>query len=656
MGRSRRCAATVPSGLTNDTRREVPSSLDLVVRAVATKLMAAGPATATQVYELVLADLVDRLDADKCFLRYHNQEISASVLVAEWPPRFDKPDPDPLAVLYFDVADPLFARVEQGEPSMAFVVDPDDYPGLIEAGGQIEGGGRIPATTIAVAPLVSVGTTTGVVGLVNFSDREWKPEELGALEAIASLFAQVQARLKAEEELLYFADHDDLTGLYNRRALLAHLQHRLVGGQSGPVSALFVNLDRLKTINDYLGHAAGDWFIRVFAKRLREGAGSGDFIARLGGDEFVVIPASPIDRGAAESLAYRLESLLTERVYIDGEVLTRSVSIGVASGVPGRDSNFDLLNRADQAVIMAKSAGGNQIAVLSADMSLSNEFRNDIELHMHDAISNNVLVLRYLPEIDMRTGQILGTEALVRWPHPTRGLLSPGAFIDVAESINAAGELGRWVLRSACAEFGSWRASGLGQQVQLRINVSPVQLVTDGFVELVADTIHDCGLDGGSICLEITENVVVQDIETTLRALKALKAVGVDIALDDFGTGYSVLSHLKLLPVDALKIDRNFVRELGVNAGDLAIVRAIIALARAFGLEPVAEGVETESAATTLLRYGCFRAQGFLFSHPVAGHVMKALLAQGRLPVRFSGPREPAGSAADPIPRVGPFP
>jgi EAL domain-containing protein (putative c-di-GMP-specific phosphodiesterase class I) len=236
----------------------------------------------------------------------------------------------------------------------------------------------------------------------------------------------------------------------------------------------------------------------------------------------------------------------------------------------------------------------------------------------------------------MRTGEILAAEALVRWQHPTRGLLSPDSFIGVAESINLAGELGRWVMRSACAEFARWRSHGVGHDSVLRINVSPVQLVTDGFVETVANIIGEFGLDGGSVCLEITESVVVQDIETTRITLAGLKEVGVQVAIDDFGTGYSVLSHLKSLPVDTLKIDKGFVRELGSNAGDLAIVRAIIALAEAFGLQLVAEGVETEAAAMTLLRHGCHRAQGFLLSRPVAGDAMEALLAKGRIPVDFS--------------------
>jgi diguanylate cyclase (GGDEF)-like protein len=616
----------------DDTEVQVPSSLELVVTSVATKLMVVNAATSVEVSQRVLADLVEYFKVDVSFLRYNDNRMHASILVAEWPVRPGIPDPDPLAVVYFADGDPVFALTEHQKEPVVFRPElaTDDYQRTINEGWSIA------TSSMACVPLLSGDTTTGVLGFIKSGDRDWLPEELNALTAIASLFAQVQARIGVEAQLRYLAEHDDLTRLHNRRALLAHLDARLAAGQPGPVSALFFDLDRLKAINDYLGHTAGDWFIRVLAERLRKGADVPTLIARLGGDEFVVVPASPTDADAAEALAYRLQSILREPVAIDGELLTRTVSIGVALGVPGRDTTSDLLRRADQAVLSAKSSGGNKVAVFSDDMSMESEFRNDIELHLQSVIETGALVLHYLPEVDMRTGEILAAEALVRWQHPTRGLLAPDAFIGVAESINLAGELGRWVMRAACAEFTRWRSRGVGRDTVLRINVSPVQLVTEGFVESVAGIIDEFGLDGGSVCLEITESVVVQDIETTRITLAGLKEVGVQVAIDDFGTGYSVLSHLKSLPVDTLKIDKGFVRELGSNLGDLAIVRAIIALAEAFGLQLVAEGVETEAAAMTLLRHGCHRAQGFLLSRPIAGEAMESLLAAGLIPVDFS--------------------
>lgn len=607
-------------------------SLDLVVTSVATRLMGVGAQTWVEVSQRVLADLVKFFDVDVSFLRRNDHEVRASVLVAEWPLRPGIPDPDPLGVVYFADADPVFALAENQKEPVVFRPEPatDEYQQTINEGR------HVPTTSMACVPLLSEDLTTGVLGFVKFGDRDWTDAELNALKAIASLFAQAQARVQAEDKLRYLAEHDDLTGLYNRRALLAHLDERLADGQPGPVSALFFDLDRLKAINDYLGHTAGDWFIRVLAERLRRGAECPTLIARLGGDEFVVVPTEPMDGDAATELAERLQSALRERVSIDGEMLTRTVSIGVALGIPGQDTTSDLLKRADQAVLAAKSSGGNKISVFTDDMSMQNDFRNDIELHLQSVIENGALLLHYLPEVDMRTGDILAAEALVRWQHPTRGLLTPDSFIGVAESINLAGELGRWVMRSACADFARWRSRGIGRDAVMRINVSPVQLVTDGFVEAVASIIDEFGLDHGSVCLEITESVVVDDIDATRITLNGLKQAGIRIAIDDFGTGYSVLSHLKSLPVDTLKIDKGFVRELGSDPGDLAIVRAIIALAEAFGLELVAEGVETDAAALTLLRHGCHRAQGFLLSRPIAGDAMESLFAQGRIPVSFA--------------------
>ncbi|MFN8102682.1 MAG: bifunctional diguanylate cyclase/phosphodiesterase [Mycobacterium sp.] len=608
-------------------------SLELVVTSTATKLMAATSTNTAEVLESVLADLVEAFAVDHAFLRYNDHQIRASRLIAEWPPRPDIPDPDPIGLVYF-ADDPVFAMAECAKQPLVLRPEPatDEFQRLIE-----ESGGYV--STFAAAPLISGEITTGTLGFVKSGDREWLPRELSAVEAIASLLAQVQGRIAAEDQLRHLADHDDLTRVHNRRALVAHLGDRLKARRRGPVAVLFFDLDRLKAINDYLGHNAGDRFIRVFADRLRETVGDRCLIARLGGDEFVVVPNSPMTAEAARELATELQSALRERVSIDGEMLTRTVSIGVALGTPGQDSTSDLLRKAGHAVLNAKNDGGNVIAVYSEDLALKAAFRNDIELHLQGVVESDALVLHYLPEIDMRTGEVLATEALVRWQHPTRGLLLPDSFIGVAESINLAGELGRWVMRRACAEFSSWRARGIGQHATLRLNVSPVQLVSEGFAEAVAETLADFDLPGESVCLEITESLVVQDIETTRITLAALKEVGVQIAIDDFGTGYSVLTHLKSLPVDTLKIDRSFVRDLGENAGDLAIVRAVIALADAFGLAVVAEGVETSAAAEILLRHGCYRAQGFLLSRPLSSAAMSKLFARKYIELPFATSR-----------------
>src|ERR1700743_980125 len=564
-------------------------TLDQLVTGAAAELMAATAEDHAVVSERVLANLVEHLGVDSGFLRHTDHSIRATILIAEWPVRQNVPDPDPIGVVYFADADPVFAMAEHRKEPIILRPDPvnEDYQRTLESGAA-------PRVSFAGVALLSGDVVTGTLGFIKFGDRGWAPEELNALKAIATLFAQVQARIQAEERLQYLAEHDDLTGLLNRRALIARLDERLAAGRPGPVALVYVNLDRLKAVNDHLGHKAGDRFIEVFAQLLRDAADYSSVIARFGGDEFVVVPNEPLDANAGETLAPQLQQRVHKQVGVGGETTNRTGGIGVGVGEPGHDTSSDILRRADQAVVSAKSVGGNAVVAFDPEMAEKYAIRNDIELHLEGIIDsdNGALVLYYLPEFDMRTGEILGTEALIRWQHPTLGLLMPDSFIHVVESINLGAKLGRLVMRSACAQFGLWQSRGLGHGTVIRINVSPVQLVTDGIVDTVATTLDEFGLDPNTVCLEITESVVVQDIDATRNTLFRLKDIGVQIAIDDFGTGYSVLTYLKSLPVDSLKIDKGFVRGLDTNAGDLAIVRSTMALADAFGLDVVAEGVE----------------------------------------------------------------
>ncbi|MFI6040235.1 putative bifunctional diguanylate cyclase/phosphodiesterase [Nocardia sp. NPDC051321] len=597
--------------------------------------------TMAEATERVLAQLVEYFDVDFSYVRHTDRERRASLLIAEWPHRPQVPDPDPLEVVYFEGADPVFRAFEHGTEPMIARPTPEfaDYQETMRRAS------GIPVVTTAAVPLLSRGESTGVLGFIKTGDRQWSTRELNVLKAIAALFAQLQARVVAEERLRYIALHDDLTGLANRRALLEHMDERLAPGSPGPVAAFFLDLDRLKALNDFLGHTAGDNFIRTLSSRLREHLDPDDMIARLGGDEFVIVPAKPMDAVAAEEEGTRIQQLIGRRVTVGGESVSRAASIGVAVGIPGETTVADVLRRADHALLSAKSGGGNGVAVFTDAMRAQFELQDDVELNLRGAVSDGSLLLHYQPEVDLRTGRIVALEALVRWLHPTRGLLPPAAFVTVAEATNLAGELGRWVIRSACAQFAEWRRRGLAANVVMRINVSPVQLVSLDFVERIEDILRLFGIDGSSICLEITEHVVVQDLARTQVTLRGLKRMGVQIAIDDFGTGYSSLSHLKALPVDAVKIDRGFVQRLGASTDDLAIVKSIIGLAGSFGLGVVGEGVETAVAARTLVGLGCYRAQGFLIARPMPADEVEAHLAVGRIPLDLDLPRASRGTA-----------
>ncbi len=595
--------------------------------------------TVAEVNEQVLAELVEHLDIDCAFLRHNDHKIRVSKLVAVWPPPRDRSIPDPSAVAHFSSADPVLALCGHGKKLTIIRPEPSDDTAKRWVAAAIErwgtDPGKVTSPSVVAAPLISGGVTTGQLTCVKYKKKKWRTDELNAIQTVASLLAQLQARIAAEAKLRNLAEHDDLTGLHNRRALMAHLSERLATGKPGPVAVLYLDLDRLKSINDYLGHTAGDWYLRTFAEQLRLKAGVKSMTARLGGDEFVVVPDKPMSLDIAEATGDELCAALRDRMALGGHIITRTVSVGVAVGSPGRDNTSDLLHRADEAVLSAKRAGGNSVAVSNDDMALQRLFRNDIELHLRGDIDNESLLLHYQPEVDLWTGAIVAVEALVRWRHPSWGLLLPESFIGVVESANLSGDLGRWVMRTAISELSRWRSRGVGQNTTLRLNVSPVQLVNRNFVDSVAEAIDEFGIDGGSVCLEITERAVVRDIDTTRRTLEALKEVGVQIAIDDFGTGYAVLSHLKSLPVDILKIDTSFVRDLGNSSRDLAIVRAIIGLAEAFDLQLVAEGVETPAAALTLMRHGCHRAQGYLLSRPLPGHAMETLLSSRYMPMPF---------------------
>lgn len=616
-------------------RNEVLSALNELVERVAHTLMAADEGNYVPASEQALADVAAHFGLDVAFLRHNDHAIGATILIAQWPVRTYVPDPDPIGTVYFKDADPVFAMAEHVKEPVILRpgAEPDEYQQRIEEGT------TVPAVSIAAVPMNvtdktegSAGfITTGTLGFIKYGDLAWTDDEITALKVIATMFAHLKARVEAQESVRHLAEHDDLTGLCNRRSLLDHLERRLAAGQPAPVAALYIDPDQLKAVNDLLGHDTGDQVLVELTQRLREHAADAAYLSRLGGDEIVAVLNAPTTLADAYEYAEQLRETLAARLMLGSSYIRHRVSIGVAVGTPGTDSVSDLLKYAEHALTAAKAAGGNTVIAFSDELAAQYSLQTDIEVHLQDSIDSGALHLQYVPEVDLRSGQLAAMEAVVRWNHPTRGLLLRDAFMPVAEATNFGGAVGREVMRMACEQFQRWRIEGLAQDVMLRVKLSPAQIVTDGFTEHLTATLAHFNVPAASLCLELPEDLLVAEAQRCSQILLALKDIGVQLALDNFGTGYSFLPSLKELPIDSLKVGRAFVRTLDHDGENALFVQSIAALADAFGLELTADGLETESAAERLVAMGYRRAQGLLVSGPVDANGMEALLKAPKL-------------------------
>jgi diguanylate cyclase (GGDEF)-like protein/PAS domain S-box-containing protein len=431
----------------------------------------------------------------------------------------------------------------------------------------------------------------------------------------------VTERKQLDTQLQHQALHDALTGLPNRSLLLDRLEQGVERARRhhDALALLFLDLDNFKVINDSMGHAVGDELLVLVAKRLGNLVRASDTIARFGGDEFVMLLSDPVHLTSAIETAQRIAAAMAEPFRLQQRDVTVSVSIGIALSTD-QSNRHDLLRQADIALYRAKAQGKGTYDVFDETMHAAARHRLDMESDLRRALARGEFVLHFQPKVDLATGAVVGAEALVRWQHPERGLLSPAEFIPVAEETGLILPLGAWILRTACAQGASW-ACHFAQQEQRRftmsVNLSGRQFVHPRLVEDVAAVLDETRLPAACLALEITESVTMGHADTTIERLRRLKAIGVTLSVDDFGTGYSSLAYLKRFPVDVLKIDRSFVSELGDDVADTAIVSSIITLAHALHMRAVEEGVETTQQYTQLRDHGCDRAQGYYIAKPL---------------------------------------
>ena len=454
--------------------------------------------------------------------------------------------------------------------------------------------------------------------------------ENGAVRGLVITVRDVSLRTSLQRRITHDEYHDPLTGLGNRRMFGTRLDHALRqrANKGRALAVLICDVDDFKNINDSLGHGVGDQLLAAVAERISGVVRESDTVARLGGDEFAIL-AMDCDEAMAISLAERLLARLNEPVTTEDKRLVAHASIGIAHVTPGESTTADVLRDADAAMYIAKNNGKNTYAVYEPELHGKALEHFQLAADLRSGIPAGELVLYYQPKVDLRRRAIVGYEALVRWQHPTRGLLGPAAFVPIAEESSLIVELGDWVLRRACLDAAELRTGD--HEPVLSINVAAQQVAREDFVDTVLRTLAETGLPPSRVCLEITESVLIHDLDRIGPRLQALREAGLRIAIDDFGTGYSSLSYLSRLPLDVLKIDKSFVDGVIDDQQVAALTEAIIAMSNVMNLTTIAEGVEHADQAAWLSAAGCVIAQGYLWSRPVPLVEAKRLLVDGSL-------------------------
>jgi diguanylate cyclase (GGDEF)-like protein/PAS domain S-box-containing protein len=457
----------------------------------------------------------------------------------------------------------------------------------------------------------------------------------------------ITERKEAETQLAHAALHDPLTGLPNRTLIIDRAEQMLVRSRREfrPVAAMFVDLDNFKDINDSLGHAAGDKVLQAVAHRFVGALRASDTVGRLGGDEFVVLAEGASLGAGPEMVAERLHDVLREPFRIEGYdtvSLAVSASIGIAGGQ--RQSAHDLLRDADIALYRAKAVGKNRSALFQPEMQTAVLDRIELDADLRGALAQGQFLLLYQPVFDLDRVNVSGVEALLRWRHPSRGVVPPDHFIPMLEESGLIVDVGRWVMAEACRQAAEWHRHD--HRLSMSVNVSMRQLEVPTFVDHITDALAASGLDPTSLVIEITESTLMRDAEATVRRLREIKDLGVHVAIDDFGTGYSSLAYLQQFPVDAIKIDRSFISAMADSPESGALIHTLVELGRTLGLETLAEGIEDNEQLHKLQEEHCDRGQGFLFSRPIEPDAIEAFLLETDASARWrDAHRQSAGAS-----------